>query len=288
MLDHPYLRHLRLGFNVLLSPIYLWGVLLSGAGPTDGRVWLGYLSVHLFLYGGTTAFNSYFDRDEGPIGGMRVPPPVDAGLLPFSLGVQALGLPLAWLVGAPFALAWLALFAVFTAYSHPAVRLKARPGAALAAIAVGQGGLGFALGWLAGAPPAGLLAPRSLLAMAAAALVVSGLYLVSQSYQTREDRVRGDRTLPVLWGPGRALGAAVASMAAGAVPLALEVARLGGAVAAAALAVPLLGVGAWTVRWAWTFDEARLDANFATAMAIVRLASVSTAAVLLVLLLRGA
>ncbi|MEJ2287241.1 MAG: hypothetical protein P8Y02_01120 [Deinococcales bacterium] len=69
-LAHPFVRHLRLHFNVLLSPIYLWGVLLGGGRLLDGGVWLGYLSLHLFLYGGTTAFNSYYDRDEGPVGGM--------------------------------------------------------------------------------------------------------------------------------------------------------------------------------------------------------------------------
>ena len=77
----------------------------------------GYLSVHLFLYGGTTAFNSYYDRDEGPVGGMLEPPGVSPGLLPFSLAVQALGLPLALLVGRGFTLAWLLLFLVFTAAS---------------------------------------------------------------------------------------------------------------------------------------------------------------------------
>ena len=46
------------------------------------------------------------------------------------------------------------LFAIFTAYSHPAVRLKARPAAALSAIALGQGALAFALGWTVFAPVA--------------------------------------------------------------------------------------------------------------------------------------
>ena len=58
MLAHPYFTHLRLNFNLLLSPIYLWGVLLAGGGLDDWRVWLGYLALHLFLYGGTNAFNS--------------------------------------------------------------------------------------------------------------------------------------------------------------------------------------------------------------------------------------
>ncbi|MEX2541161.1 MAG: hypothetical protein WD314_05105, partial [Trueperaceae bacterium] len=170
---HPYLLHLRLGFNLLLSPVYLWGAFLAGADPAQPRFWLGYLSLHLFLYGGTTAFNSYYDRDEGPIGGMLVPPPVDPGLLRFSLIVQALGLPPAAVVGGPFLVAWLALFVVFTAYSHPTIRLKARPAAALTAIALGQGGLGFALGWLAAGQPSGLLSLTGLVGVTSAALLVA-------------------------------------------------------------------------------------------------------------------
>src|SRR4051812_29698615 len=75
--------HLRLPFQLLLAPVYLWGWLLGGGG-LSGSVMLGFLAFHLFLYGGATAFNSYYDRDEGPVGGLERPPPVVAELLPFS------------------------------------------------------------------------------------------------------------------------------------------------------------------------------------------------------------
>jgi len=285
VLAHPFLRHLRLHFNVLLSPIYLWGVLLGGGRLLDASVWLGYFSVHLFLYGGTTAFNSYYDRDEGPVGGMLEPPGVSPGLLPFSLAVQALGLPLALLVGRGFTLAWLLLFLVFAAYSHPRVRLKARPAAALAAIAFGQGALGFALGWLAVAPGRALASAAGAIGMLSTALVVVGLYVVTQSYQTLEDRRRGDRTLPVLLGPVRALRLAVAALGAGGVVMLAELAQrvAGGWVAAVALF--FLTVGGWMLAWAARFDEARVAANYRTAM---RLAAVSSGgfALVIVALLR--
>ncbi|MGH2541290.1 MAG: UbiA family prenyltransferase, partial [Ardenticatenaceae bacterium] len=183
-LQHPYLRHLRLPFNLLLSPIYLWGVLLAGGSLRDPAFWLGYVSLQLFLYGGGTAFNSYYDRDEGPIGGMAEPPPVDRGLLWFSLAVQALGLPLAWLVGPSFTLAWLVIFVLMAAYSHPAIRLKSSPWLALSAVAFGQGCVGFAVGWLAVQPalrtlldPAALVGGppgRPYLGMVTTALIVTG------------------------------------------------------------------------------------------------------------------
>jgi 1,4-dihydroxy-2-naphthoate octaprenyltransferase len=274
----------------LLAPIYLFGALVGAesagvARPlSDPGVWLGALSLHVFLYGGTTAFNSYYDRDEGPVGGMLHPPPVDAGLLPFSLAVQAVGLALTLPVGPAFTGAWLLLFAVFTAYSHPSVRLKARPGPALAAIALGQGAVGFALGWLTLAPPVGLATPASALRMAVTALIVTGLYIVTQSYQVAEDRARGDRTLPVLLGPRRALRVAVALLAPGGVVLLTDLLRLSGVWIAGATALFFTGLAIWILAWAARFDAAKVALNYRVAMGIAATAGLGLGGLLLALL----
>lgn len=264
---HPWIRHLRLPFNVLLAPIFLWGVLLAGGSVTDPHVWVGFLALHVFLYGGANAFNSYYDRDEGPIGGMLEPPLVDEGLLAFSLGVQAVGLPLAAWVGTPFLIAWLALAAVFTAYSHPAVRWKSRPAAALAAIALGQGGVGFLAGWWStGAGWATVLQPEAWWGAAITCLLLTGLYIVTQSYQVQEDRSRGDRTLPVLLGPRRALWLAAGLLAAGGGAIAIYAGdRFGVAWGVALLAGAGIG-SAWLVYFAWRFDEDEVAANFRRVM----------------------
>lgn len=273
LLRHPYLLHLRLGFNLLLAPVYLWGVFLAGGSLADPRFWLGFLSLHLFLYGGTTAFNSYFDRDEGPIGGMLRPPPVDAGLLRFSLLVQALGLLPTALLGPRFLLAWLVLFAIFTAYSHPFVRLKSRPATAIAAIALGQGALGFALGWLAVAPSLGLIGEAGLFGMLSTALVVTGLYVITQSYQVVEDRARGDRTLPVLLGAGPALLLACLPLGAGGVLLAWWLGLRLGWGWALGISLFFAALAVWLVSWASRFDEVQVEANFRLAMRFVTTAS---------------
>ncbi len=289
---HPWVRHLRLRFNLVLSPIYLWGVWLAGGDLGDARVWLGWLSLHVFLYGGTTAFNSFYDRDEGPIAGMRHPAPVDAGLLWWSLGVQAAGLPLALLVGVPFAIAWGVLFVVAAAYSHPRTRLKAHPASAIAAVALGQGGVGFLAGWwavaLPGASVAALLdVARADVAVGAltSALLLAGLYVVSQSYQTTEDRKRGDRTLPVIWGPKRALRRAALVSAAGALLMAWIVGERLHPAWAVLVGIGALAVGVPWWRWAGTFDEADLDGNYRRAMRIAGVGGAALSAFLLIHLL---
>ena len=267
-------------FNLLLTPIWLFGFVM-GAEAVDvanpllqTNTWLAWASLHLFLYGGTTAFNSYYDRDEGPVGGMLTPPPVDPGLLPFSLAIQAIGLALAIPVGVSFTLAWLALFAVFTAYSHPSVRLKARPSTQLLAIGLGQGVLGWALGWLVFAPASGLLSPEAVLRMGVTALIVLGLYIVTQVYQVVEDGARGDQTLPVLLGAARALRLAVVMLAPGGLMLVLDIARLAGIPTAFFSLVVFSGLAVWMLRFAAGFDPHATERNYRVAMQIATASAV--------------
>jgi 1,4-dihydroxy-2-naphthoate octaprenyltransferase len=195
------LVHLRLHYQLLfLSPLFIWGFMLGGAA-LSARAVIGFVSFHIFLYGGITAYNSYYDRDEGPVGGLRSPPPVIASLLPFSLLIQVVGLALAAVVGLWFALLYAAVMILSVAYSHPRFRWKARPVGSLLVVAFGQGAVGYLGGWLCGAdPPHSLLAEDPLLGLWVAMMSAVGLYPLTQIYQIDEDRARGDRTFSVVFG----------------------------------------------------------------------------------------
>ena len=216
-----FVPHLRLPFQLTLAPIFLWGALLSG-GAWRWQTLAAFLSLHLFLYPAATAFNSAYDKDEGPIGGLEAPPPVPDGLLGFSISLAAAGVVLAVPAGGAFLLCY-ALAAGWTAaYSHPATRWKAGPVSSALAIALGQGAIGFAAGWVAAAPLA--FNGPFVAGAASAALTALGLYPLTQVFQVDEDRARGDRTLAVTLGPARALrlgnlcllaGGAVAAWLAG-------------------------------------------------------------------------
>lgn len=296
-LRHPWFVHLRLPFNALLTPLFLWGAWWSAgdaAGAPDPlRLAVAWVALHVFLYGGTTALNSYYDRDEGPIGGLVAPPPVDRGLLAWAWAVQVAGVPFAAWVGGPFLLAWVALLAVATAYSHPATRWKARPVAAWLAVGLGQGGLGALAGAWASRPAwsdaAALLAtPAAVAYLAVPAALVLALYVVSQAYQTAEDRRRGDRTLPVLWGARAALRAAAVVAAFGGVLLVAWVALRAGVAWAAVFGGFLAVLGAWQWVWAARFDEADVAGSFRTAMRFVAAAGGGLSLLLALLLASGA
>ena len=75
-----FVRHLRLQFQSILAPIFLLGYELTDAPPSLSFLFL-FLLMHVGLYGGATAYNSYYNRDEGPIGGMKQSLAVDAGAI---------------------------------------------------------------------------------------------------------------------------------------------------------------------------------------------------------------
>lgn len=218
-----FLIHLRLPFQLLLAPIFMLGAFLADARP-GARVLLAFLAVHVGIYGGMTAFNSYYDRDRGPIGFLKHPARasrfVRDAALAIQIGAVLVLLALRPVVAAPAA----ALVAMGIAYSHPRWRWKANLGASLAAVGIGQGLLAFEIGALsAGAAPARLLEPPFAVAALGAALVTLGLYPITQVYQIEEDRARGDRTLAVAlgWRPALVIAALLLGAGAGLVGVAL-------------------------------------------------------------------
>lgn len=218
------IAHLRLHFQLLLAPIFLWGYFLSGV-RAPAAFWLAFVAFHIFLYGGITAFNSYYDRDQGPVGGMRVPPPVTEPLLPFSLAVLITGALLSAAVNATFLAIYLAIMAFGLAYSHPATRLKARPLIGLATVALGQGMLASLGGWASAEPDLSTVDSIGWLGILGATLVTVGFYPITQSYQVEEDLARGDITFAAWAGPSRGLAFSIGVQALGAALLAIAIAQ---------------------------------------------------------------
>ena len=191
------LLHFRFPFVFVLTPIYVWG---AWAAPGwNAPTTLGFLLVHLALYPGANAFNTAYDRDTGPIGGLARPPSVPRGLAAWSTLLQGTGAALAPLVGWAFALAYAALWGIFTAYSHPRTRWKRSPWLSTPAIVAGQGGLGWFLGWTA-AGGTGVPGARAGWSLAAACAAVAALFPFTQLYQREEDAARRDRTLAAALG----------------------------------------------------------------------------------------
>jgi 4-hydroxybenzoate polyprenyltransferase len=258
--------HLRLQFQLLLAPIFLWAWLLSGGG-WSWRIAVAFVALHVFLYGGTTAFNSYFDRDRGPVGGLAKPPPVSSQLLPFSLAMKGIGGLLAWVVDPLFFWIYAAFVVLSLAYSHPRVRLKARPVLSVVVVGFGQGILAFLGAWVANRGElASVLSRDGILGVSAATLVVVGLYPLTQLFQVEEDRGRGDRTIAVAWGPHASFRLSLACLLAGGLLLALVVLLRFGAADALVVGLGLMVQLLAILWWARRYDPAPVMANYRRVM----------------------
>src|SRR5690625_4548517 len=144
-----FLIHLRLHYQIgILSGGYLLGGVLAGS-PRWEEFWLQFLNVHILLFGGATAFNSWWDKDKGPIGGLRHPPTMDPWMRDLSLWMQVTGLAGAAASGPRLAAIYAVSLFLFWAYSAPLVRWKGRPLLSLWVIGISTGFNSLLLGGLA-------------------------------------------------------------------------------------------------------------------------------------------
>ncbi|MBO6586978.1 MAG: UbiA prenyltransferase family protein [Gracilimonas sp.] len=193
-----FIIHLRLHYQFfILSGGYLIAALFVDAVAWD-QFWLQFINVHVLLFGGATAYNSWWDKDEGPIGGLKSPPKMNTWMWPASLIMQYAGLGWAITVGWNYAIIYAVSMLFFWLYSTPLARWKGKPILSIVAIGISTGTNSFFLGYLAaGAYPISI--SEDIIALGVAAIILS-LYPVSQIYQTDEDEGRGDRTFAVRFG----------------------------------------------------------------------------------------
>jgi hypothetical protein len=196
-----FLVHLRLHYQFfILSGAFLTGAVFAG-GVHAWRFPIQFLNVHVLLFGGVTVYNSYWDKDTGPIGGLRAPPPLAPWTLPAAWLLQAAGLGIAWGISPASGAVYAASALFFWLYSRPGIRWKGRPWLSLAAIGISTGLCGFLLGYLHAGDRK--WAGEAALAAAGVAFIIVSLFPLSQVYQVGEDLERRDRTFTAQYGlPG--------------------------------------------------------------------------------------
>jgi UbiA prenyltransferase family len=193
-----FLSHLRLHYQFLI----LSGAFLSGAVLSPRLNWLHFswqfLNVHILLFGAVTVYNSYWDKDQGPIGGLRHPKPLASWTLPAAWCLQILGLGFAIWNSITSGIVFAGSMLFFWCYSRPGIRWKGRPLLSLIAIGASTGLGGFLLGyWHFETIP--LSMPILLGALGVTGLIVS-LFPMSQIYQVEEDSQRLDQTFVARYG----------------------------------------------------------------------------------------
>lgn len=196
MISRSTWLHLRIPFSFFLLPIYLFALSVAEDFSVIDALLIFFI-IHFLLYPASNGYNSFFDKDEGSIGGLEHPPPVQLELYRVSLLLDVIAIILGLIVSVEFAIMLFIYGMVSKAYSHPSIRLKKYAIGSWLVAGFFQGFFTFLMVYV-GVSDTSLLFPQPpemWLGATLSSLMLWGSYPMTQIYQHDEDAKRGDFTL---------------------------------------------------------------------------------------------
>jgi 4-hydroxybenzoate polyprenyltransferase len=152
----------------------------------------------VLIYPASNGYNSFFDKDEGSIGGLKTPPKVNLYLFPMVITFDVAAMVFAFLISIHFG--WMCAVYIFVSksYSWDKIRLKKFPILSTIVVTLFQGFFMFftvqvGLGYY-------MIDNLNLFFAIASSMFLLGSYPLTQVYQHQEDMERGDRTLSIMLG----------------------------------------------------------------------------------------
>jgi 1,4-dihydroxy-2-naphthoate octaprenyltransferase len=194
--DKSTVKHLRLPFSYHLMPVFLFA--LSQAGNVNWpHVLLAFCILHLLIYPSSNGYNSYQDKDEGSIGGLKHPPKVSENLFYATLLLDIVGVLMALLVNRWFSFFVLVYVLISRAYSYRNLRLKKYAVTGFLTVFLFQGAFTYLMAASAfgDLSPANLFTPGNVLCMTVASLFIGSVYPLTQIYQHQADKKDGVTTI---------------------------------------------------------------------------------------------
>jgi 4-hydroxybenzoate polyprenyltransferase len=279
------LRLLRIPFSLFLMPIFWFGLSALRLPFGWGRAAAVFGILHLLVYPASNGYNSFYDKDEGSIGGLKAPPKVTPELLHLVWLFDALAIGCSLLLGWPFAVLVLVYLLVSKAYSYEGIRLKKYPLLSTAVVVVFQGAFTFLMTQVGvDASQTALSEKTNLLLALVSTLFLCGSYPLTQIYQHQEDAQRGDRTLSLRLGIRGTFVFAAGGLLAGAMAMGLAYWLRGELQNLLIFLVATGPVVALFSRWAWLSWHDPALANFEWTMRMNQVSSVCLSAAFIAML----
>lgn len=194
-----FFLHLRLSYNFLIlsAPFFLGAIYNFKISDITLFIY-GFLLIYILLFGGANAYNSYIDKDEGPIGGLEHPPKMSIWMYWASWSMQIIGFYFSFKINLNFAILFGLSMALFWIYSGTYFRFKSKPILSFFVIGIGTVINIVLMGYFAAGGTSIFM--ELFLGALGATLVVLSMYPFSQAYQMDEDKKRGDTTFAVKYG----------------------------------------------------------------------------------------
>lgn len=195
------IQHLRFPFSVFLLPVYLFA-LSQVVEVSLFKAIFTFFILHVLVYPASNGYNSYFDKDEGSIGGVKHPLPVSKELYYVSIIMDSIAIILSFILGTTFTVLILLYGLASKAYSHPKIRLKKYPILGWLTVFVFQGFVTYimVLAGLGVDVIQEIESVKVILPAVLCSILLGGAYPMTQIYQHEEDKKRGDITLSIKLG----------------------------------------------------------------------------------------
>lgn len=197
MLKQSTIQLLRFHFSFFLLPVYLFALGQVPAIDTKDALLIFFI-LHFLVYPSSNGYNSFMDRDEGSIGGVKHPLQPTRQLFLVSVVMDALAIALSLLVGYVFTVCIIAYILASRAYSYRGIRLKQYPLLGYLTVVIFQGAVTFFMVYQGSS--VNKQSPVSIAAMIAASLLIGGFYPLTQIYQHEADKRDGVRTISAMLG----------------------------------------------------------------------------------------
>ena len=183
---------LRFHFSYFLMPVYFFA-LTQLVNINWTRAILIFIILHVLIYPSSNGYNSYMDRDNTPIGGLKNPLQPTSQLFYATIIMDVLAFGLSFIISPWFALGTLIYITGSRMYSYRGIRLKKYPLLGYLTVITFQGGLVF---WMVYHGSHEFLKTGMPLApMIAASLLIGGFYPLTQIYQHKQDIEDGVKTI---------------------------------------------------------------------------------------------
>jgi 1,4-dihydroxy-2-naphthoate polyprenyltransferase len=197
MLQRSTLQLLRFPFSLFLLPVYLFA--LSQVREINWYYAIAVFGIlHLLVYPASNGYNSFMDRDESPVGGIKKPMQPTRQLFVFTVVMDLLATVFAFLLNFYFAIGVIVYIIASRAYSYRGIRLKQYPVIGFLTVFVMQGAIIFYITYLSTNAGGSLKVPW--LPCFISSLLIGALYPLTQVYQHEDDRKDNVTTLSYLLG----------------------------------------------------------------------------------------